>query len=128
PVERLRCSQVRMHVEVLSVWNLPARHPQNPEALASSRCRQPGSDALGLFDAIEMLQEAKPCRLKDIGSVGGVESVPPCDSPNCRAESFDQGIPAVLVPVPRRPYEQGDGRAVNEIPTRRAPAHLVPRA
>jgi hypothetical protein len=98
-----------MDVEVLPVWDLPARHPQNPKAFPSCGRRQPGADALGLLDPIKMLQQAKPGRLEDISGIGGVKSMPPCDSPNGGSEPFDQGIPGILVPGPGGLYEQGNG-------------------
>jgi hypothetical protein len=70
---------------------------QDRQAFSAGGRRQPGSDALGLPDAVQALDEADERDLDDVGGVGVIEPVRPGDRPHDAGELVDDGVPGAVV-------------------------------
>src|SRR5262249_48766625 len=71
--------------------------PDVAEAFAPCRRREPGAEALRVADAAEVLDQAQPDRLRDVGRVGTREAVRAGRRPDKALEALDELVPGGLV-------------------------------
>lgn len=81
----------------------------DPQAFVPRRRGQPGSDALGLLQPLEVFHESEPGRLYDVGGVGVTEVVGACHRPHQPGVALDEFVPGGLVSVGRPGDELGSG-------------------
>jgi hypothetical protein len=70
---------------------------QDSEALSAAGGRQPGPDATGLGQLVDVLEQSQPASLGDVGRVGVGQTVSPSDRPDQVTELLDQGFPGMFI-------------------------------
>ena len=61
-----------------------------------------------MLDAVELLDESQPGRLRHIGRVGRVEAMPARDGPDHAREAVHELVPGVEVARSGRPHQVTD--------------------
>ena len=86
----------------------PLTRRQAAQALVACRRRQPGADAIRVLDAVNVLEQAQPRRLRDIGGVAFHQLEVRSDRPDEPRELIDQAFPCLPIPVGGTPDQLCD--------------------
>jgi hypothetical protein len=91
--------------QIVGTRDQPHRPADHAQALVPRRRRQPSAQTRGLPNAMEVLDEAHPGGLEDVGRIRAAEPVRACRRPYHAAELVDERVPASLIAI-RRSAEQ----------------------
>ncbi|MEJ7846263.1 MAG: hypothetical protein WKF93_11530, partial [Acidimicrobiales bacterium] len=81
------------------------RASEDRQAFVAGGGRQPRPEALGLADPPELLDEAQPDRLADVGSIGRAQPMSDADVPHQAGETLHDGVVGAVITI-RGPSDQ----------------------